>query len=126
MVVGPVLDALLAGEDEARSLGVDIKRLRRWIIIWSTCAVAAAVAVGGVITFVGLIVPHILRAIVGARHRLLLPAAALGGMICVILCDTIVRLLPTPSPIPLAVVTGLLGAPLFVVLLLKQRRGAAL
>ncbi|TVR43685.1 MAG: iron ABC transporter permease [Planctomycetota bacterium] len=116
------LDVLLSGEDEATSLGVDLARLRRWMIIWATLAVAGAVAIGGAIAFVGLIVPHLLRSWMGPAHRLLLPAAALGGMLFVMLCDLLLRLIPAANPVPLGVVTGLLGAPLFVVLLLRSRR----
>jgi iron complex transport system permease protein len=118
----PSLDVLLSGEDEAMSLGVNLSRLRRWIIIWATFAVASAVAIGGSVAFVGLIVPHLLRGCIGPRHRRLLPAAALGGMIFVCACDSLIHLLPTPSPMPLGVVTGLIGAPLFVLLLLRLRQ----
>lgn len=117
------LDVLLAGEDEAQSLGVDLQRLRRWVIIWSTLAIAGAVAIAGNIAFVGLIVPHILRSWVGANHRRLLPAAAVGGMLFVVACDLVVRVLPGATGMPLGVITGLIGAPVFVVLLLRQRRG---
>ncbi|TVR08533.1 MAG: iron ABC transporter permease [Planctomycetota bacterium] len=117
------LDVVLAGEDEAQSLGVDLQQLRRWVIIWSTLAIAGAVAIAGNIAFVGLIVPHILRSLVGANHRRLLPTAAVGGMVFVIACDVVVRLVPGGTSIPLGVMTGLIGAPLFVVLLLRQRRG---
>lgn len=123
---GRQLDVLLTGEDEARSLGLDLSALRFWLIIWSTLLVAGAVAIGGAISFVGLVVPHLLRGLVGAYHRRLVPFAALGGAFFVLLCDVVVRMLPTKSELPLGVITGLVGAPLFLSMLVRARREALL
>lgn len=123
---GRQLDVLLAGEDEARSLGLDLDTLRFWLIVWSTLLVAGAVAIGGAISFVGLVVPHFLRGLVGANHRRLVPFAALGGALFVLICDIVVRLLPTKGELPLGVITGLVGAPLFLMMLVKARREALL
>jgi iron complex transport system permease protein len=84
----------------------------------------AAVSLGGNIGFVGLIVPHGMRTLVGASHRTLVPASALAGGVFVVLCDVIARLVPAQSEVPLGVVTGLLGAPLFLYLLLRGWREA--
>jgi len=123
---GRQLDVLLAGEDEARSLGVDLNGLRRWLIIWSTLLVAGAVAIGGAISFVGLVVPHFMRALVGAHHRMLVPFSAVGGALFVLGCDVLVRVLPTRGELPLGVITGMVGAPLFLMMLVRARREALL
>ena len=117
------LDLLLSGEDEARVLGLDVPRTRRWCIAWTALLTSAAVAVGGNISFVGLVVPHGLRHLVGVSHRALVPAAALGGGSFVLACDIAARIIPARTEIPLGVITGLVGAPLFLGLLLRARRG---
>ncbi|MBX3250370.1 MAG: iron ABC transporter permease [Myxococcales bacterium] len=119
---GRALDLSLSGEDEARSLGVDVDRLRWWSVVWVAALVAAAVSLGGNVAFVGLVVPHVLRPFVGWSHRRLVPAAALGGAVFLAACDVVARALPSQGEIPLGVVTGLVGAPLFLALLLRQRR----
>jgi iron complex transport system permease protein len=116
------LDLLLSGEKEARSLGVDVVRVRRWCVVWVSLLVAAAVSMGGSIAFVGLVAPHALRPFVGESHRRLLPAAAIAGGTFVIVCDVIARVLPARGEVPLGVVTGLVGAPFFLFLLLRDRR----
>ena len=116
------LDLLLSGDDEARVLGLDVRRARRWCIAWTALLTAGAVAVGGNLGFVGLVVPHGLRRLVGVSHRRLVPAAALGGGTFVLLCDVLARALPSRTEVPLGVITGLVGAPLFLVLLLRTRR----
>jgi iron complex transport system permease protein len=121
---GRPLDVLLAGETEAASLGVDVARARRWTIAWVGVLTAGAVAIGGNIAFVGLVVPHALRPFVGAEHRRLIPAAVLGGAAFLGACDLLARVLPTRVEAPLGVVTGLIGAPLFLLLLVKLRREA--
>lgn len=119
---GRHLDALLAGEDEARSLGVDVATVRRWVIVWTATLTGAAVAVGGNIAFVGLVVPHVLRPWVGVAHRRLVPAAAVGGGVFVVWADVLTRVLPSTGDVPLGVVTGLVGAPVFLVLLSRAAR----
>lgn len=119
---GRPLDLLLAGEEEAGALGVDVGRARRWTVIWAGLATGAAVSLGGNVTFVGLVVPHALRPIVGASHRRLVPAVVLAGGAFLVLCDVVARVAPTRSEAPLGVITGLIGAPVFLVLLLRAHR----
>ncbi len=116
------LDLMLSGEEEARTLGLDVVTTRRWCIAWTALLTAGAVAVGGNVGFVGLVVPHGLRSVLGASHRTLVPGAALGGGAFLLSCDIVTRIIPSQSEIPLGVVTGLIGAPLFLWLLLKARR----
>lgn len=120
---GRSLDAMLSGADEAATLGVEVATLRRWIVVWTAVMTGAAVAVAGTVGFVGLVVPHALRPFAGVKHRRLVPAAALAGGTFVAACDVLCRVLPARSEVPLGVVTGLIGAPVFLVLLLRGRRG---
>lgn len=119
---GRSLDLLLSGEDEAAALGLEIAQVRRWLTVWMAVLTAAAVSVGGNVIFVGLVVPHALRPFVGAQHRRLIPAAALAGAIFVLACDIVARTAPTRTEIPLGVVTGIVGAPVFLALLARTRR----
>ena len=118
----PPLDLMLGGEEEAESLGVDTKEARRYCVAWTAVLSAGAVAVGGNVGFVGLIVPHALRAVLGTGHRRLVPAVAVGGGVFVVLCDVLARLSPGQGELPLGVVTGLIGAPVFLLLLAKETR----
>lgn len=116
------LDLMLSGQEEAAALGVEVNQVRWSSVIWTAVLTAAAVSVGGSVTFVGLIVPHALRPLVGVQHRALVLASALMGGTFLVACDVLARLSPFRSEIPLGVVTGLIGAPLFLVLLLRYRR----
>ena len=116
------LDLLLSGEEEAAALGVPVRQVRRWAIVWTATLTGAAVAIGGNIGFVGLVVPHALRPFVGAEHRRLIPAALVGGATFLVWADVLARSLPGVSQIPLGVVTGLIGAPVFLVLLARSYR----
>ncbi len=120
---GSALDLMLSGEDEARSLGVPVERVRFWTIVWTAVLTAAAVSAAGNVGFVGLVVPHALRPFVGVRHRWLIPASALGGGAFVVFCDLLCRHAPGQAELPLGVITGIIGAPVFLVLLLRSRRG---
>ena len=122
---GRPLDLLLSGEAEAAALGVDVALVRRWTFIWTATLTAAAVALGGAAVFVGLIAPHVMRGFVGVTHRRLIPASAFGGAIFLVLCDNLARALPTTGELPLGVITGLIGAPMFIVVLLRSRRELA-
>ncbi|HEX4457630.1 MAG TPA: iron ABC transporter permease [Polyangia bacterium] len=119
---GPPLDLLLSGEQEAESLGLDVRQTRLWTVVWVAVLTTAAVTVGGNLAFVGLIVPHALRPFVGVLNRRLIPAVALAGGTFVVACDLATRSLPTTSEVPLGVVTGLVGAPLFLTLLFRSQR----
>ena len=122
---GRSLDLLLSGEEEAQSLGANVGQIRWWSATWVSVLVAGAVSLGGNVGFVGLVVPHMLRPFTGTRHRRLIPAAALGGGAFLVACDILARLIPSRGDIPLGVVTGLIGAPLFLVILLRMRREQA-
>jgi iron complex transport system permease protein len=116
------LDALTLGELGARSLGIDLNRAQRELALGVGLIVGACVAVAGVIGFVGLVVPHLLRPLVGARSGALLLPSALGGAALLLAGDVVVRLLPGGSELQVGVAMSLIGAPFFLVLLLSMRR----
>lgn len=116
------LNVLSLGEEEARSLGVNTSRVRIIMIICSTLMTAASVAIGGMIGWVGLIIPHLTRMIVGPNYKILLPASILVGSSYLLLVDDVARSLFSME-IPLGILTSLIGAPFFIFLLLKGRRG---
>ena len=117
------LDLLSLGDEEALELGVEVRRVRAALILSACLAAAACVAVSGVIGFVGLIVPHLVRLLIGARHRYLLPLSLLLGAGLLTLADLVARLiLPTGEELPIGVVTALLGAPFFAWLLSRKKR----
>ncbi len=116
------LNALLLGEETARSLGVEVARSRRILIVAGSLMAAASVAAAGLIGFVGLIVPHLLRLAVGPEHRRLIPASALGGAILLVLSDTAARSMSGAGELPVGILTAALGAPFFLFVLLRERR----
>ncbi|AOQ24157.1 putative ABC transporter permease protein [Moorella thermoacetica] len=116
------LNVLSLGEEEARSLGLDTGRLRLIVILCSTLITAASVAISGMIGWVGLIIPHLARMLVGPNYRELLPAAILIGSAYLLLVDDLARVL-TSVEIPLGILTSIIGAPFFLYLLLNARRG---
>jgi len=116
------MDALLLGEEEAQALGITVERLKRILLATATLLAATAVAVSGIIGFVGLIVPHMMRLLVGPRHRLLLPASFLGGSTLLVLSDTLARSVRPGTDIPVGIVTTFLGVPFFLFLLSRKRR----
>ncbi len=116
------LNALLLGESEARHLGVRVDRIKWQLIAWTALGVGVAVSVSGVIGFVGLVVPHLVRLMIGPDHRSLMPAATLLGAVLLVLADCVSRSLVAPAEIPIGIVTALLGAPFFISLLLQQRQ----
>ena len=118
------LNALLLGEAEALHLGVDTQRLKRRVVIFAALATGAAVSVSGVIGFLGLLVPHLVRLVVGPDHRLLLPCAALLGATLLVAADALSRVAVAPAELPIGIVTTLLGAPCFAWLLRGRRVGA--
>lgn len=117
---GKTLDKLMLGETHARQLGVDVERLRWKLILAVSVLVGAAVALGGVISFVGLVVPHLLRLAFGSENRYLLPMSALFGALLLVFADIIARTALTSAELPLGVVTTTLGAPIFIWMLLKN------
>ncbi|MBM4063156.1 MAG: iron ABC transporter permease [Planctomycetes bacterium] len=123
---GRDLDLLTLRDDSAHSLGLDAPRARR-VLLWLACGLTATtVANTGGIAFLGLVVPHLARLLVGPAHRALLPAAALAGAVLLVGSDLVCRLAPPDANLRLGVVTSLLGAPYFLFLLARHRRGAAL
>lgn len=118
----PALDLLAIGEDGARHLGIDVPRLRLQLALLTALAVGAAVSVAGIIGFVGLVVPHMLRLLVGPGHRTLLPLAALGGALAVSLADLGARQVALPAEVPVGVVMAFVGAPAFLWVLLGAWR----
>lgn len=119
---GAALDIFSLGEQEARHIGVNIQRLKMQLLLLSTMVIAASVAVAGVIGFVGLVVPHIVRQFTGPSYKLLFPCAALAGAILLTLADLISRTIVAPAELPVGVVTAILGAPFFIWLILKEKR----
>lgn len=114
------LDALAIGDEAAHSLGTDPTRFRAQAALLVAFAVAAAVAVAGAIGFVGLVVPHLVRLLVGASHRLVIPTAALAGALLLVWADALARTVLAPGEIPLGILTALVGAPLLIVLVRRQ------
>ena len=120
--LGRGLDALTLGEDAAQAMGIRVDRLRLQLVLGTSCAIGAGTSVAGAIGFVGLVVPHILRPLVGAHPSRLLWASALGGAAMVLAADVAVRVILPARDLKLGVVTALVGAPLFLHLILKLRR----
>jgi iron complex transport system permease protein len=114
------LNLLLAGEKEAMHLGVDVPRVRLVVYIAASILTGLAVSVSGAIGYVGLLVPHVMRLIFGSDHRILIPTAALGGAIAVVIADTLARTVVAPSELPVGAMTALAGAPLFIYLLRRR------
>jgi iron complex transport system permease protein len=115
------LNSITLGESRAKQLGINVELMKNMIIIISSFIVAAAVSVTGIIGFVGLVVPHMMRLIVGPDNRILLPVSAVSGGIVLLLADTIARNILEPSEIPVGIITALIGAPFFIYLLKKTK-----
>ena len=118
------LDLLALGERPARHLGVDVERMRRQVIVLVAILTSAAVAFAGIIGFVGLVVPHILRMAMGPGHRVLLPASALGGALLLLIADTVARTLVPNADLPIGMLTALVGGPFFFWLIRRTRKTA--
>ena len=116
------LNALLLGESEARHLGINVQRVKRRLIVLTALGVGVSVAVAGLVGFVGLIMPHIIRLMIGPDHRWLIPASGLAGAVLLVIADSLARVVVTPAELPTGILTAILGAPFFVVLLLQQRK----
>ena len=115
------LDLLVLGEAEAFHSGVDVERLKRISIVLVSAMTGVAVSVCGVVGFVGIVVPHLLRLAIGPAHRLLLPASAMLGAILMIGADTLARTIVAPAEMPIGILTAAIGAPFFLAILLRQR-----
>lgn len=123
------LNALLLGEEEAGYLGIDTGKLKRQVMLLNTAMVSVATAFVGVISFVGLIIPHVLRLLIGSDNKKLLPASMLTGAILLTLADMGARLMLAPAEVPIGIITSIVGAPIFIILLkrsnfIKQKGGS--
>lgn len=116
------LNLLLLGDESAKSLGVDVEQVKKRILLFSTLIVAGVVSFSGIIGFVGLIIPHTARMLVGPDHKILIPFAAVFGSVFMILCDTAARSVIPPAEVPVGIITSLLGVPFFLYLLYKSKR----
>src|SRR5713101_2456436 len=122
LILSGSLDAFALGEEGAAHLGLHVERRKLLIIIVGSLLTAAAVSISGLIGFVGLVIPHAMRLLLGPRHRLLLPVSALGGAIFLILADLLARVVIAPAVLPVGVFTALVGAPFFLFLLRSSKR----
>ena len=116
------LNGLALGESQAGHMGIRVQRLKRMVVILATLGVGASVAVSGMIAFVGLVIPHILRMAFTPDHRLILPGSALLGGSVLILSDVISRTLAAPAELPIGIVTAIIGSPVFIYIILKERK----
>lgn len=123
---GNHLNMMLLGEEHAKTSGINTRLTRNIVLIITALITGSAVAVSGIIGFIGLIVPHMLRLIIGPDHRLLLPASALGGASFLIFADLLSRMVLQPITLQVGVVSALIGAPLFILLILRSYKGASL
>ena len=124
------LNLLALGEENAQHLGVNVERVKKILLILASLVTAAAVSLCGLIGFVGLMVPHITRLVIGPDHRILLPASAIVGAIFLIICDSVARVIATPFAstleLPVGIITMLIGAPFFILLFKKKKERYAL
>ena len=120
---GRDLNLLLAGSEAAQSMGVEVEKVKRRLLLFTTLMVAFAVSTCGVIGFVGLIVPHAVRLVAGPDNRRVVPYSLLCGALFVLVCDTLARTLLRPSELPVGSLTSMVGAPLFIYLLYKNKKG---
>ena len=115
------LDVYALGESEAMCLGVNVNSLKRKLVVWVTITVGACVAIAGMIGFIGLLIPHITRLLVGPKHRNLIWISAILGALVLSISDLLCRLIVAPAELPIGILTAILGTPLFLVLLIKQK-----
>jgi iron complex transport system permease protein len=118
-----VIDVMSVGDEEAASLGINVRRTRLLLVVAATVGTAAAVAVSGLIAFVGIIVPHAIRLLTGAGYRALLPLSAIVGAGFLVLCDVIARTAAAPAEIPIGIITAFFGAPFFAIVLRSTKGG---
>ena len=116
------LNLLQLGDEEAHYLGVNVKRKRQQLLLLSSLLVGAAVSVSGVIGFIGLVIPHLIRMTTGADHRWLIPCSTLAGACLLLIADTLARTLVQPAEMPVGLLTSLIGGPYFLWLILRSRR----
>ena len=112
----------MVGDDDARALGVRVSVIRPLLIMAAALVTGVAVAVSGTIAFVGLVVPHMLRLVLGPDHRVLIPASALGGALFMVVADTIARTVLQPAELRVGIITAFIGAPFFLFLLVRHKK----
>jgi len=116
------LNVISSGEETAKSLGVKVETVKKILLGVCSLLIAVCVSVSGIIGFVGLIVPHVARLLVGSDHRAMLPFAAVGGAIFLVVCDTLARSIMPPMELPVGAITSIFGAPYFIYLLIKSKK----
>lgn len=116
------LNGLALGESQALHMGIRVSPLKKVIIILTTMAVGASVAVAGIIGFIGLVIPHIIRIAFSADNRMVIPASSILGAVVLVLADTLARTIVSPAELPIGILTAIIGTPVFIFILLKQRR----
>ena len=121
LAVSTSLDRLLLGEQQARALGIPVRQLHLGLLLGASAMTAVAVTAAGTIGFVGLVIPHMMRMLIGPMHRLLIPAAALAGGVLLVTADTAARTVVAPAELPVGVLTAMIGVPVFLVLLVQRR-----
>jgi iron complex transport system permease protein len=119
------LNILSLGEETAQHLGVEVEKVKKMLLIFGSLITAAAVSISGLISFIGLIVPHITRILIGPDHRILLPASTIVGATLLVICDAVARVIVSPAELPVGVITALSGGPFFIYLLRKKKEGYA-
>jgi iron complex transport system permease protein len=124
VVLARDLNLLMIGDDEAKSMGVRVGLIRPGLLAASSLITGVAVAVSGTIAFVGLVVPHMLRLVVGPDHRVLIPLSAIGGALFMVIADTIARTVVQPAEFRVGIITAFVGAPFFIFLLIRDKRHA--
>jgi iron complex transport system permease protein len=122
MMLSRDLNAMMVGEEQAGNLGINVNQVRIILLLASSLVTAMAVSFSGIIGFVGLIIPHVVRILVGPDHRILLPASILGGALFMIWTDTVARVVIAPAELPVGIITSLLGAPFFIYLLMSRKK----
>ena len=115
------MNLLLLGKETAAAIGINVKNTVLLLLVITSLMVSIIVSLSGLIGFVGLVIPHIFRLVLGPDHRLLVPSCLLGGASYLILCDLLARILPSSGELPVGIVTALIGAPLFIILMLRHR-----
>ncbi len=122
MMLSRDLNAIMVGEEQAGNLGINVNQVRMVLLLAASLVTAIAVSVAGTIGFVGLIIPHVLRILVGPDHRVLLPASIIGGALFMVATDTLARTIISPAELPVGIITSIMGAPFFIYLLMSRKK----
>jgi iron complex transport system permease protein len=120
-ILAKPMNLLLLGRETAAAMGINVKNTVLLLLVVTSLMVSIIVSLSGLVGFVGLVIPHIFRMVLGPDHRLLVPSCLLGGVSYLILCDLLARILPSSGELPVGIITAMIGAPLFIILLLRHR-----